>query len=146
MVTSTTGPPPCELTHLFSEALLSHTRQSLFSPLHGEFPCYPTQTSLSMLGHPLAQMSLLSFDSDNPLNRCYCRPSHAFLSFLTGLWFLKPVYRSCSVLPLHVDCLTEIQPIHPELSILLRKEMKRKSRKWQHGGQLYWSTWWFYNS
>ena len=137
VATSTTGAPPCEHTHLFSEALISHTRPSLLSssPL---WICYPIQASPSILDHPLAQTSLCSTLTLIILwiaaTATPCK--HCFLS-LTGLWFLKPVSCSCSALPLHMDqYLTKIQPIHPELSILLRKEMKRKSRKWQRG-QLY---------
>lgn len=146
VATSTTSPPPCEHTHLFSEALISHTRPSLlsFSPL---WICYPIQASPSILGHPLAQTFLCSALTLIILwiaaTATACK--HCFLS-LTGLWFLKPVSCSCSAPPLHMgQYLPEIQPIPPELSILLRKEMTRKSRKWQRGGQLYRSTWWFYS-
>ena len=122
---------------LDNHCFLLSTVNSLVIPHRPPFPCWATLLPKCLC---LALTLIILWITATVV------PHTHFFLFLTGLWFLKPVYRSCSVLPLHVDCLTEIQPIHPELSILLRKEMKRKSRKWQHGGQLYWSTWWFYNS
>ena len=97
MATSTTGAPPCEHTHLFSEALISHTRPSLLSssPL---WICYPIQASPSILDHPLAQTSLCSTLTLIILwiaaTATPCK--HCFLS-LTGLWFLKPVRGQVSI-------------------------------------------------